>query len=35
MLVFGLVHITLCPLEFRIHLDEEEGDGCFALIVFF
>ena len=33
VLVFFLVCITLCPLEFCNHLDEEKRAGCFALIV--
>ena len=32
--VFALVCITLCPLWFCIHLDEEKRAGCFAFIVF-
>ena len=34
VLVRVLVCISLCPLGFRNHLDEEERAGCFALIVF-
>ena len=34
VLVFVLVCIDLCPLEFYNHLDEEEIAGCFALIDF-
>ena len=34
VLVFVLVCITLCPIEFCNHLDKEERAGCFALIVF-
>ena len=32
--VLVLVCITLCPFSNCNHLDEEEGTGCFALIVF-
>ena len=32
MLVFVLVCITLCPLLFRNHLDEEETVGFLTLI---
>ena len=32
--VLVLVCITLCPFSKSNHLDEEEGTGCFALIVF-
>ena len=34
MFVFVLVCITLCPFLFYNHLEEEEGAGCFAFIVF-
>ena len=33
MLVFVLLCITLCHFYFCKHLEEEEGAGCFALIV--
>ena len=34
MLVFVLLCISLCSFYFCSHLDEEENDSCFALIVF-
>ena len=34
MLVFILLCISLCSFYFCQHLDEEENDSCFALIVF-
>ena len=34
VLVFVLVCISLCSFYFCSHLDEEENDSCFALIVF-
>ena len=34
MLVFVLSCISLCSFYFCKHLDEEENDSCFALIVF-
>ena len=33
MFVFVLLCITLCPLQFCNHLEEEEKAGCFAFIV--
>ena len=33
MLVFVLLCISLCSFYFCQHLDEEENDSCFALIV--
>ena len=34
VLVFVLLCIYLCSFYFCLHLDEEENDSCFALIVF-
>ena len=34
VLVFVLLCIYLCSFFFCQHLDEEENDSCFALIVF-
>ena len=34
MLVFVLLCITLCPLQFCNHLGGEERAGCFAFVVF-
>ena len=34
VLVFVLFGISLCSFYFCLHLDEEENDSCFALIVF-
>ena len=34
VLVFVLLYISLCSVNFCKHLDEEENDSCFALIVF-
>ena len=34
VLVFLLLCISLCSFYFCQHLDEEENDSCFALIVF-
>ena len=34
VLVFALLCIYLCSFYFCLHLDEEENDSCFALIVF-
>ena len=34
MLVFVLVCVTLCLLQFCNYLDKEERAGCFAFIVF-
>ena len=31
--VFDLLCITLCPFQFRNHLEGEEKVGCFAFIV--
>ena len=31
--VFGLLCITLCPLSFCNHLEEDEKAVCFAIIV--
>ena len=33
-LVFVLLCISMCPFYCCYHLDEEENDNCFALIVF-
>ena len=32
MFVFVLLCITACPFLFYNHLEEEEKDGCFAII---
>ena len=34
VLVFVLLCISLCSFYFCKHIDEEENDSCFALIVF-